>query len=232
MPRNLGLIIFLLFIVWQVVSAIINQINANKQQQRSEELARQRRQTTGGASTAEESKPSRRVDDLAARRKAQLEELRQRREAESGQNRSTVQTRVGGTSGGMSPTIKSAPTSPQTESPKRRREQDPWQARQDAIKRQRNEELTRKAEQARASQIGAAQQRAYREQAAAEADARRRARQAEQKSIEAGETPPAVEGDSIRRMMHRRATLREMFVMKELLDQPVSLRESSVPEQV
>ncbi len=232
MPRNLGLIIFLLFVVWQVVSAIINQVNANKQQQRAEEMARKRRQSeAGGTATADQAdgRPKRSIDDLAARRKAQLEELRRRREEEKSQ-KSRVrsgreQANIGGVASPPSPgpatPIGSAPTSQSSS----RRQPDPWQQRrQEASKAKRDAELARKAKEARTKQQDEARRRARLEREQAEALIRRHpaSRPIDEpiEPIQAG----AIGAESIRRCIHNRRELRRLFVLKELLDKPLALR--------
>lgn len=109
MPRNTGLIVFLLFLVWQVVTAIINAINARKQQER----AKQQLETTPVTTSSGPAKNrTSRIDELVAKRKAETQLQRQRRHEEAAarrkeqldelrrrrQNRSstpTTQTRIG-----------------------------------------------------------------------------------------------------------------------------------------
>ena len=102
MPGGWTLIIFIAIVLIQVIGAIVQQVAKKQEEERMREAARQRREQASGstsghsrtapptASTAKrgtETSPQRaatRLDDLAARRKAQLEELRRKRLAERG----------------------------------------------------------------------------------------------------------------------------------------------------
>lgn len=234
MGRYLGLILFTLFVVWQVLTAILNQINANKQQQRAEELAKQRREAAGTTTAEGDGAGGKsRIDDLAARRKAQLEELRRRREA-GRSAQPTTQARVGGPATGTAgSTGVAAPTASRDRAIRiepvgRERKPDPWQARkQEAQRRERDA----KREQAQRPQVRAAQQSQQQQLAARERMAQQQraamqaAAQAEKAAAtEAASIPATSIAHAIRRRFSDPQQLREAFILKELLDPPVSIR--------
>ena len=109
MGKQLGLIIFLLFIVSQVVRAIMDRANKSRQEQQLHEAAAQRRQqmASRGASPSMTEAPDR-AAELAARRRTQLQELRRR----------AATTSIGSQPGPLRTPVR-PPTRPPTLSPTR-----------------------------------------------------------------------------------------------------------------
>jgi hypothetical protein len=248
MGRHLGLIIFLLFVVWQIISAVINSVNANKQQQRAQDLAKQRR-GEADASGDEQTTPQSRLDDLAARRKAQLEELRRRRETGGTETTMvagptaapqqridpTLRTASPGRSSNPSPGSSSSssqrPTQPPPTRTTRRAQSDPWRDRKDAMQREQDAKKARQAQQKtkleKQRQAQQATASAQQEAAVVQRQRVRADRAARDAAEEAALLVPEV--DSIRSKVHDTNALREMFIIKELLDRPLSLRNPEQP---
>jgi len=246
--------IILVSVAWQVINSIIENAAKRKEQQRVRELAHRRRGTSGPVTsagitaqapeyarvsappTAAPASPrmQTRAEELAARRQAQLEELRKRR---TGQARPTAPAQV-----------RIAPQVPVTGSQgiptmQGRRGQAivSRQADPDSIRRVQEAERLRQLQQQRRRQqeMLEAQQAEAREEAMA--DARRRAeRAAAQRRIEAARAaaresravPSVIPGlidmritaGDLQAMLRDRRTIRELFVLKELLDPPLAAR--------
>lgn len=260
MPGGSALItiIVLIAVVWQIISVIVAHAQQQKQRQ-AEAQARRQRAAGGGGGAAKsqnagasplsgEKQPERsKLDELAARRQQQLEELRQRhatgrQAAPAGaqsrsdspstksQWESSTQLRTGQTSVELPTDVdpRSAPTTKPSRRSSPGRSQQKLQEQQRTARRQ-QEEMQR-------------QQRERRQQQQARPD-RRIEPQVDPQAI--GEVSPApstavrdaymlvapsppdqpVHSERVHQLLHNRATLREMIVMKEVLDVPVSLRE-------
>lgn len=220
MGQRLGLIIFLLVVVWQIVSAIINQANANKQQKQAEDSARTRResQASSDPEAAEAASPRSRVDKLAARRKAQLEELRKRRDKErqqarTSQSRST-QTRVGSQQQAPQQS-RQGPTPQHGTAHAPRSRNNPWQPRKEAESRPHAAEAKSSTQEASTRETAEAKARVERQAA--------RARLVYEPDASTEEAQSAFRSD-IGKSLRSKRELRRLFVMKELLDRPLSLR--------
>ncbi|HRP62774.1 MAG TPA: hypothetical protein PK400_05735 [Phycisphaerales bacterium] len=243
MPR-IGTIIFLLWIAWMVVSAIINLKAEKKKQEREAELAKMRRaQIAGGQgdspsnASAGTSEGGTRLDDVIARRKAQLEELRAQRTARKGSQPVSSEARLppgqqqilipGKTPPTIGRTPQQTPTrsgglfgtaSPQDRGPARAQQAEATRARQEAQRRAREaQEQRKRAEEARV----AAEQRTKLARQQAEAAARR----SEEKAAAVERiSAPRKQTTSFRAMLSSPRSLRQAILLKELLDKPVSLR--------
>lgn len=245
--------IILISIVWQVISSILEAAAKKKEAERLEELS-SRSKTSGGFSppkqvsisnpaeqfspTAARGPSQTRAEALAARRKAQLAELRQRRGGSAGQSQTSV--RVGGAQA-TPPTSSLRPQSPPAPTPaihSVKAGNDAW--RQELQDRKRKKTASKRRH---LQEVEEASGQRAREQAA------RVAKLAEERKIflELSEKEPSVrtrseavddayhvgtsrQRSSLTSLVNRlkdRDTLREMIIIKELLDVPVSMRQDS-----
>jgi|SRR5687768_3544361 len=252
----IGIILGVLIFATHIGSAIAKESARRKEKERLRQAELQRQQTGisasptrgevivdqpifGGSETATtpmpvsaRARPSSPVDDLAARRREQLEQLRNRREAK------------------RLPTGQSTPQ--RLDVSQRPGVRDTGEAlREDLASRARRQEAQRKsAEQARTAQKreAQAQARSRRQQAARTASlaAAQKARQQSapqhvisqrevtgQREVQQTQQTQATRSvarqtggvGNLRRQLKNRASLRELFVLKEIIDLPVSLRE-------
>jgi hypothetical protein len=227
-------IIFLVVVAIQVVSSIAQKSAKLQRERRMKEMARQKQQgaPAGGHKPIRETSAVRpdvrsRADELAARRKQQLEQLRMRRAGRGAKPAAPQQMR------GPAQTRISSPAPMQAR-----------QAGQQAAGRARRAIGVLRA--GREAQLHAAEQRKRqrsleverREQVADEARRRREAehrREVRQRVAAAAEAEPSAgaydrpaaqheRAAGLRRALSNRSTLRSLFVMKELLEPPVALR--------
>ncbi len=242
--NKLIIIFVLLSVAWRVVNSLIEAATKKREMERQYELTQRRQDGREGVASApttmsvEQSstlapggaKPSR-AQELAARRKAQLEELRKRR-AQGAPSAGRVQTKLGSTArSGVSP----ASTSPRSTGQSiavTSTNIDQWRREQAAMKRKAEQQLQR-TELARARQ----EDEEIRRKAQKELQ-RKLQKQEERKKKKARRDGPDLAGrtplskatsgktalSDIRRRMMDRQTLRDLFIMKELLDPPVAMR--------
>lgn len=230
----------LITIVYQVITLIINQANAKKERERARELSRQKggqarpterdRQSDASSAQTRESAASApgrqsRLDDLAARRQQQLEELRRRaRGASSG---AQVRTGTGAPRQGRTPTLGPGSTPRQSSQAgpgnvaarieqdaaarreRKKREYDRQVRAQQARQREQEEALTvqRASDQRAALAASAAAQRVQDEEAARQLAA------------------PDATLSSLTRALRDRRSLRQAIILNELLNPPLSLRD-------
>jgi hypothetical protein len=269
MPGGSGLItiIILIAVVWQIISMIIAHAQQQKQRQAEAEARRQQLLSGGGQRGGERATPAAlaggargqshpkmsKLDELAARRQQQLEELRRRREtgrkpapaAPGTQPRagsttaseweSSAQLRTGQrTTSGVGLPIDIEPRRVPTTQPSRRlspgQKQQALQEQQ-RVARQRQQQQQQQARLLRAEELARRQREEHElatsPYAAGEigvAEARRSEREAYGIAVPAAPDEPVQLG-RVQQLLRNRATLRELIVMKEVLDQPVSLRE-------
>ena len=251
MGRWSGLIVVAILVV-QIVASIIQQRRKEQEKQRAREAAARRQmlaEAEAPAGQAGQSVPTMTqpgvesptaAADLEARRRAQLEQLRQRREGR----------RIGlpsASGAGQAP-----PTGPraglpvpgvrtQASPPSSKPQSQPWTATSDQA-RSRQQEVERRArEQARLvrdQQARVAEERDAAQRAASERERLRRAaresqqqsRQAEQRQADQRQAAAAmaiggpVPVLQLRNRLSQPGALREVFLLKELLDPPVALR--------
>ena len=273
-------IIILILIVWQIVSAVLQSREEKKRKEKLRERSQQRRagESTGSASqgapaatTASAGSQSPR-EQLAARRKAQLEELRSRRAERSqgqvgGADDSNVRrslqadlgtfTAPGSTA--QSPEIvpfNANPFEQQTQSGERAgsqqrqmRRQQTAQRRQTTGAQQRGQQITQRAQQqAQQPDVSTTpyarrrttQQQAVEQSAAAPVRAKRLGRAGRpitETAVGTGlprdayrigqEENPRL--TKVREQLMNPATLREIFLMKEILERPVGVRSNIDP---
>lgn len=233
-----------------VVQLILQAVERKQKQERAAELARQRQQQ-GGMQADRPDTPvlnRSRLDELAARRQAQLDELRARRAGrqQTGQQQRQAQTRMGG-AGGMGgagtaapPTqvrrggqVQPAPTGLRVPNRDARQAgattsrmptRDPASARQIA-QRQAREAIQRKLDE-QARQTMQQEQRASQARQWVDREAAASRRKADE-LLEAA-SPYAIrlkrEHGLIALMVNQPQMLRQAILMKEILDRPVSLR--------
>ena len=245
-------IVVIVILLWQVIGGAVSNASKKQQRERMADAAEERRRQLGGKGAGTpparsagggEAPPravgaspggqtlSARMEDLAARRKAQLDELRRRRAAAKGTSVSTAQVR---------------PSTPRPTAVARARPAAavPAPVRDRAIREiKTGARGVRAAEEARKRELQAKFDREHAAQAAAErreqeADKRRRAekdaRRARQAAagLDTGAVTVATR-ERRERTRHRghlqalladRVTLRNLFIMKELLDPPIALR--------
>lgn len=257
-------IIIIIVVVWQIIGGIIAHTQQQKQKQAEAEARRQR----PGASRAQGERPSSpaalaggdrgqsspkmsKLDELAARRQQQLDELRKRREsgsqgatartpaksASSSQWESSAQLRTGQTSAGaglptnIEPRGTSATRSPKRMSPGQKQQQVQQQqrlARQQQIELQQQQRATLQRERQLSQRRDAAElDRATGPYSAGEIGVvavRKSERDAYGLAAPTAPDEP-IRIDRVSQLLYDRATLRELIVMKEVLDTPVSLRE-------
>jgi hypothetical protein len=238
-------IVIIVIILWQVIASAVQNAAKKQQQRQMAEEAQQRRsraatQTGSGPRLATSTRaPTRpggapvglptqtRKDDLAARRQAQLEELRRRRSQGAS----------------PAPTIRTAPTTmgqPGTQPvPVPTRQPDivagPTRTqRTELAKARAAEERTRRRRETRKQRKSAQTQRAAAVEPVAvpaEAPAPRRPRVETPVEPDAYETQRSRTSERAAALVARlgdRDTLRDLFVLKEILDQPVALRPKRV----
>lgn len=242
------LIIFVLIpVIWRVINSLIEAASKKKEVERQFELAQRRqdgREVVADAPTTisiEQSstlalgstKPSR-AQELAARRKTQLEELRKRR-AQGMPSAGRIQTKLGSTTrSGMSPVS----ASPRPRGPGitvAATDLDEWRREQAVMKRKaeqqkqreellrakaEDEEIRRKAQKDLQRQL---QQQEERKKTTTRRDSHEMAGHAAQSAYSKATSVKTSHTDIRRRMMDRQ-TLRDLFIMKELIDPPVSMR--------
>ncbi|MCI0362467.1 MAG: hypothetical protein L0Y44_01075 [Phycisphaerales bacterium] len=236
-----GIIAAVLFFVVHILGAIAKEAARRKELEKRRE-AEQRRQLELGRASGPvmtgpmapeaasstlriESVPARpdrmqpigTVDDLAARRKEQLEQLRQRRENRQVQ-RATV-ARPPADRGAVPADLSSSRVSrvDAVKAPKDQREQ-----------REREQAKARRLQEARAAQQRReAVKKAARERLDAERDS-----EPEQEAVRSEDQPAAtrishskqVAGAKFRSKLKDRASLREIFILKEVIEAPLALR--------
>jgi hypothetical protein len=258
----LSVTIFAIVVLVQVVAAIAQKGAKEKQKQRMREVAEQRRREVAarqGArpappdsgravmeATPESARPGGR-QDLAARRKAQLEELRRRR---AGRGPSPTRASVGKAPGQAAPqrparmTPKPTPTPPKPEIRTVRADLRGVREAEERARRERHPEQARQPRPARKARQGR-QVRRQRQAAPTpppipEPQPTRR-RGAVPSSGAHGTVRPTSEGEigrgreatqrrahhvaALRSQLQDRAVLRDLFLLKEMLDPPVSMRE-------
>jgi len=243
-----GLIVVLIVVV-QVIAGLVQQATKKQQQERARELAEQRRRQSGGGEggrgggsptrpvgrvqvqtgTAEPS----RLETLAARRKAQLEELRRRRTAQVRAGASQVKT-------GRAAVPAAAPAAKSTAMPRvktiatlkadhgaiRAREAAEARRRQETGQRARQaeEESARRKQLERQRRAADRAKRKRKQEAAVQAAARAKVEAVDVYGVSEERGGRA---DRLRQVLSNRRTLRELFIIKELLDAPISLRSAS-----
>lgn len=242
------LIIFVLIpVIWRVINRLIEAAAKKKEVERQFELA-QRGQDGREAVTAapttisvEHSStlalggttPSR-AQELAARRKAQLEELRRRR-AQGMPSGGRIQTKLGSTTGSGTFPVSASPRSRGKGITVTATDLDEWRREQAAMKRKaeqqiqreellraraEDEEIRRKAQKDLQRQL---QRQEERKKKTTRLDTHEMAR-VEAQSAYSKATSGKTSLTDIRRRMMDRQSLRDLFIMKELLDPPVSMR--------
>jgi hypothetical protein len=242
------IIIFCLYLAAHIISAIAKESAKRKAEQRKrEELARQRGETgvlasSPGASSQIPVDPMRsgrgnpavmtppmtsertgtRRDDLAARRREQIEQLRNRRQVRQGIPQG------GGSRGsvvqGRQPEVQFPHPESQDREAQRRRELEEGQKKRERQEKVQKGELeakvrkeqTRREQVIRESRQAAAELRATPEQIVAE--------ERPNDSIAAGRAHQIVVRDHFRARLMEPKSIRELLVLKEILDRPLSLR--------
>lgn len=242
--NKLILIFVLLSIVWRVITSLIEAATKKREMERQHELAQRRqdgREVVASAPTTKlieqsstlapgASKPSR-AQELAARRKAQLEELRKRR-AQGAPSAGRVQTKLGSTTGSGITQVTASPRSTRQSITVTSTNIKEWRREQAAMKRQAEQQQER-------TELARARQEDEEIRRKTQKDLQRKLQQQEERKKEkarrdsldlTGTTPysKATSGKTalsdIRRRMMDRQTLRDLFIMKELLDPPVAMR--------
>ena len=234
MGQWLGLILFIAFILWQVVAQVAQYSAKKQQQERMREAAAQRRRQRpgeppqpppvrgGGQAASPQSRA--RIEDLAARRKAQLEELRRRR----AQKGAAPQVRIGSQAGAPS-RIKTVPVRARSSAPPRdRSDLRSLRAAEEAEKRRRQieAEQQRQMGEARARQEEAEQRRKDAERRARRERARRKRKTVALTDV--GDAYSLRRSGSGRKgrvnaLLRHRTTLRDLLLLKEVLDPPRGL---------
>ncbi len=242
MGKLSGLIVVVILVL-QIVASIIQSRRKEQEKQRAREAAARRQMLAEG-----EAQPSTLVTlasadvggasssssvELEARRRAQLEQLRQRREG-----RRFGQPSMVGSAGGS---VASPPTAPRAGVPLPRVEpsraasqpqSQPWTATSDQARSRQQENERRARDQAR--MLKEQQMRLTEERDAATraiVDRERSRREASQRQSDQHKiaTVAAAAGAkaaaSISSRLHQPAALRDLIALKEVLDQPVALRE-------
>jgi colicin import membrane protein len=246
--------VILVSVIWQVVSSIIENAAKRKEQQRIRELAQRRRGAPETAVSAGDAAPrpelarasapptaapssprmQTRAEELAARRQAQLEELRKRR---SGQGRPTAPTQVRiapqtptSASQGI-PTMQGRRGQPIVSRPADpasiRRAQEAERLRQLQVQRRRQQELLAAGQaEAREKTLADARRQAERAAALKRAAAARRAAAAPRGAGGVLLTPidGRITSGRLQSLLRDRRSIRELFVLKELLDPPLATR--------
>lgn len=237
--RNIGIIIILIAVVWNIITTIIQHSQAKRQEEEAKRRARDQgsqagqvsRSRTAQTQTAGTPSQRARLDDLAARRQAQLEELRQRRAEKSTGQQHQRQQRITRGAGGSEATARAEQT--------RQRDRLSGSERQRAVSQQRESQRYKDRESA----LRREQETYQQQQQALEIPRRQRPqrRREEPTPIEAAALGTAeeisrVEVEEVRKEVRRRierirtqlqnpGSLRDMIVMKELLDVPPGLRD-------
>jgi hypothetical protein len=240
MKTTITIIIILIYVISHVVSALAKQAAKRKEQERQRQMAERRRIEAGGALTPPTLPGAKRVDpmfggstgtlsptpvpgsrrigtpadDLAARRREQIDQLRQRREGrragQAAQPRSTAPARPGGLSSDPFAATREEQQRRASELARARREQDLRSSKKQEAEIQRRREQTRKAAQ--------------------KAERARRQAVAEQASAPKSPTLGPMSGHlspprgQHRAALHDRQALRQLLVLKELIDPPLALR--------
>lgn len=248
---KIGTILFLLYLAWHIISGIIAQSEKKKKQESQIELSSKRKaigdsyQPTQIETLPTRSQPNpalgptlSRAEELAARRQAQLEELRLRRAGRSTTPRGQAQVRAG-TPPAAPVTGFQAPTTirPSKAIKRHQADLDSIHLQQEKQRQQKVELERKKLEQNRAAQEAEGRRRVAKE-AHMQAEREKFHRKAEagfqkplgqRKSIATnaiGKESGGVTRKRISARLRSRATLRELFILKELLDPPVALRSS------
>ena len=245
---------FLLILIagaWQIISLIIQSAEKRKKQEREMELANKRRQVGQAYQTQQMSSSGpvnqppgntgqlrSRAEELAARRQAQLEELRRRRAGKSSSSQPQTQIRLGGPA---STPVSQSPMVLPARQPSQIRSR---QADLESIHRQQEMERRQKVEQERINkqQVKAADEAEARRDAIEESRVRAD-RDRFHRKVESGLGNPlqdlnsddihsrqklklkAVNRLAVKGRLRDPETLRELFVLKELLDPPLGLRD-------
>lgn len=242
------LIIFVLIpVIWRIINRLIEVAAKKKEVERQLELAQRgqdgREAVTAAPTTISveqastltlgSTKPSR-AQELAARRKAQLEELRKRR-AQGTASAGRVQTKLGSTTGSGTSPVSASPRSRGKGITVTATDLDEWRREQAAMKRKaeqqkqreellraraEDEEIRRKAQQDLQRQL---QQQEERKKTTTRRDSHEMAGIAARSAFSKATSGKIAHSDIRRRMMDRQ-TLRDLFIMKELIDPPVSMR--------
>lgn len=248
-----GTLIFLLYVAWHIISGLIAQAEKKKKQESQIELTSKRKaigdsyQPTQIESLSPRqqlnpgsSRPRSRTEELAARRQAQLEELRLRRAGRSTRSRGQTQIRVGTPPSAPVTGIQAPSTVRSSKTIKLRKADLKSIHRQQELQKQQNAELERqKLEQTRAASVAEghrqaakeAHMRAERESFHHKAEEELLKPLGQRASVSAYDIRTKSEGVSrnqIKARLSRRATLRELFLLKELIDPPVALRSSEL----
>lgn len=265
MSGTLVTIFILIAVVWQIISVIVAHAQQQKQRQAEAEARRQQVAARGGPQGSKRSSPTAspgeahpklsKLDELAARRQQQLEELRRRHEsgrqpasassgaqsstesASTSQWESSTQLRTSQTSAGAGlPTTierRGAPTTRPSKRPSPGQKQQRLQEQQ-RLARQQQQQLQQqqRSRMQREDQLSQRRRddaidRATGPYSAGEIGVAA-ARKSEHDAY--GLAAPTAPDEPVRlarvsQLLHNRATLRELIVMKEVLDAPVSLRE-------
>lgn len=247
MAKNLPWIIIVVVVLWQIAYGLIQKAAKERQQDRMRQLADQRRrqQGTSSASRTSSSPPRQtaatrlgsRLEDLAERRKAQLEELRRRRASRPAAGPAQAGAAPGAPSGGLGIPPAPPPRRSKTIRTLRAdhralREADRAGQRRQLEQQRRDREATKARSRLKSDEeLRRAAERAGQHQ-----------QEAVKRTARAGQRPPrepeARDAYSIREAgagrAHRlkmaissRATLRDLFIVKELLDSPLALRARS-----
>ncbi len=223
-------IIIVIAAAWWIIQMIVQAAAKKQEQQRLKELAEQRRKAAqqGGTPTTQRatslSQTSQQTasrstsrEELAARRQAQLEELRRRRAAQTQRSATNVRT------GSGKPSLQSPPTTRKqitTLSPQLTKTKPvPNRARQTPSRQPTPEASALAAAQVLRTAMQAYEQPTRSSRKKLDDESKRLRRAAE--SLPAPTLPPT---STLRAKLHNRQALRELIVLKELLDKPLAMR--------
>lgn len=222
-----GWIILVVAALWWAIQAIVQAAAKKQEQQRLRELAEQRRQAAqrggGGSSSTSQSTTSRgrqfgtsvptSREELAARRQAQLEELRRRRQAQAGSRQPSRTSTTVRTGTAQTPPTRQMPSRPMPQPVVRQPVKRPTPTPQRPAS----------APQRRAAEPATALSRF--ESIAAKRTREKRLTTRGLPSRQKAATVSASSTRQIRAAMHDPKRLRELLVMKELIDPPLALRD-------
>lgn len=245
--NKIVIIIILISVVWQVVNSLIEAASKKREIERKFELTERKKdgrevfaesQTPNPVGQATAHAPGSplqtRAQDLVTRRKAQLEELRKRR-AQGMQSSGTVQAKLGSPAGSGTIPARAATRSRGKGITVTATDLGEWRREQEMHKRKAEQKLQRE-ELARAraedENIRRKTQKALQRQLQQQEEQRAKATPSkvhDTTGIEAHSAYALVTSEkpslvAIRGRMMDRQTLRELFIMKELIDPPVSMR--------
>lgn len=247
MTKNLTFIVIVVIVLWQIVYGLIQKAAKERQQDRMRQLADQRRRQQGTSSPPRTApSPPRqsaatrlgsRLEDLAERRKAQLEELRRRRASRPAAGPAQVGVAPGAPSGGLgippAPPPKRSETIRTLEADRRAlREADRAGQRRQLEQQRRDREATKARSRIKSDEElrRAAERAGQRQQEAAKRTARagqRPPREPEVRDAYAIREGGTGRAHRLKMAISSRATLRDLFIVKELLDSPLALRARS-----